>query len=540
MENIEKFIRYNLVRYMKNYSVNLQESERTTSIKTFNFFFELSTLLLDNYSDLSPEFLEFEEGFRRIEKDYTKLLEELVDTNQTSRGNSLDDEEIELLQSISERRYKRIAKSKLRNKSIDQDLILKFLSDFNALADRFLGKSTEEVPEKFLEIYTLFQLSSTEIELLKVIYIAERCNLLNEHVFHCDDKYYPHRHQVFETDYSSKRVKVQHVRIEYVTNVQSDIIRTSFKENSKLFLTGLIENERDPNLSEFLIDYLEGITKDHFFSNIFEAVNLEDAFPLTTNQVAEKELVLIQKMLNSKIGISILLKGKPGTGKTELVKSIAKKVGMPLFNLRHSRKKSEKSIPPRKMALYLVQQLYGDKEAIFLVDECEDLINSLPSFRFFRGKNEDDNLKSFINEYLDENRCKFFFVANNTEEVDESTKRRFNYILTFNDVSSEHRETLLKNLFQKENADFLSEDEVKSLAFSSKLNIGHFGLALTTIKTLEVEKSQKKDFFLDIINNLLNPLYTLDTFLISFIIKLRGVVHEKNKVFRRGKIENYC
>lgn len=500
VDNIEKFIRYNLVKYMRNYSFNLKASNIIIDFKTLNFFFELSSFLSVHFADASPELLSLKKSLEKLKIDYAILVDGLDDISQVMARNELDENDIENLNQAPIGKKSKL-KSFIKNKIVNQEIASSFLNELNHISSSFLDESKEEVPERLLEIIDLFQLDNYEIELLKVIYIAERCEMINEHVFHCEDLRFLKQSHDLETVYSSRTIRRQHTRIELVTNVPVDIVRTSFKENSKLFMAGLIENERDPNLSSFLIDYLEGISKEHLFSNIFEVVNTEEAFPLTTNQVSMKELDLIQKMLSSKIGLSILLKGKPGTGKTELVKSIAKKIGLPLFNLHHSRKKTDKNIPPRKMALYLIQQLYGQKEAIFLVDECEDLINSLPSFRFFRGKNDDSNLKSFINEYLDENKCKFFFIANNTDDVDESTLRRFNYILTFNDVSVEHREALLMNLFKKENADFLSIEDLKSLASNCKLNIGHFGLALATAKNLEVEKTIKKEYFLDIINN---------------------------------------
>lgn len=509
MNKLECFVEYKIINYMKNYCQSLLVSDRSTSILTFEKILDISKWVIDVNTAPTEGFVVFKSTHEKIVLTFDQYLE--------SVDLSLRDEEIDFngrrndsgFRMSAREREKRLKKIERRidGELGDQKLISSLLNELTMNYTAYLSTMGGHVQEKFKEIYELFQLDEVEKELLTIVYVAEVSSPFNNHIF-CSDSDVLRRSSMkpqisfkYETKYASKSEEAIHRRIGFCLDIPSGVVKDNFKDESRLFELSLLENEDNPNLTDFVTDYIEGVSQNHFLNNIFEEVDLSKCFDIESSQINSKDKIILEQILNVSGGISILLKGKPGTGKTELVKSIANKLGVPLFNLKHSRKKKNEKVPPRKMALYLIQQLYANSNAIFLVDECEDLINTMPSFRFFRGRNDDENSKSFINEYLDENKCKFFFVANNTEEVDESTMRRFNYILTFNSISNEHRHLMIKSLFEKESECFLNEEEVKALAFRSKLNIGHFGIALGTVKRLNLDPSEKKNIFIDLVNN---------------------------------------
>jgi SpoVK/Ycf46/Vps4 family AAA+-type ATPase len=509
MKNIDNFIISKLIQYMKNYSFNLLKSDLNISKKTLFAVYKIVGVNILDHSRL----LEGTIGEKNFIRDLNGLLKEtdlkhFLDDNDDEEKYVTDDGDNYRLSSREKKliEYKEMRKLEkgdghevFEESPVFQHKARFFLSRLHDITTAFEKSNPIVVPDKFQEVFQTFVLNEIEQELLQIVYIAEKCHRINTHVFHVDGGYSSEKNQYFSSGYASKKIKVQHQRIEYFTNVTSTQVRMSFHEDSKLFSTNLLESEEDPNLTQFLVDFFEGNTDKPLLDQVFEDVDLKDVFALESSQLEAKDAKNLKLILGGEKGAAILLKGIPGSGKTELAKSIAFELGVQLFILKHGRKKKDRTLPPRKMALYLIQEIYKNTKTIFLIDECEDLINTQSNF--YMPYKYEDNQKSYINEYLDENKCNIIFIANHTEAVDDSTMRRFNYILTFKEINSELREKMLRNLFEKEKCSLLSNEEIHSLALNSSLNIGHYGLALKSAKSFEGNDHDKKTLFFDIIGN---------------------------------------
>lgn len=489
MNEIQRYADYKLFEYLSNYTRDfigdneikirllektlelvetyLNEADRKLSSKeNFEFLRDSVEQLSNNYEELFPkaELLVKDKGL----------------TPQRDKG---------LLRITVERKF--------------QESLKPLAVELHELINLYKQSIATEVPERLKEVCELFRLTDIEKDLLTIVMVGELHEEFNRHIFLSDVKNKESfSDRVFNTKSSTyASLQTMHKRVSLCLGMKPALIEEHINEDARLFEMSLLENDNAPVLTSFVMKYLEGVKTEHFLTDIFEMVDLSKTFDIEKSQTSEKDRFILEQILKTSGGSALLFKGKPGTGKTELVKSLAKNSGCPLYILKHARKKKDQRIPPRKLALYLVQQMYADTDAIFLVDECEDLINSRSSMRLFRGYSDDDNMKSYINEYLDENKCKFIFVANYTDDVDSSTLRRFNYILTFDSISNEHRFEMIRSMFEKEEADFLSEEDIKNLSKGTTLNIGHFGTALTTAKKVNLPPEEKKQFFLELVNN---------------------------------------
>ena len=502
MNDAKQFLTFKTIKYIETYSKNMLKNHHDCEMDDLEFIYDLSKKIL-NHREI--EELYHSDFFKELKKLNSEIYGRQWSKKEFENNNilySFQSENPEENAFGFQRAIRRQEKKKLGTSDLYEDLdkekIFSYLSRYEQIARNFNSKYEIRTPKSFQEMYDLFRLTEEEKELVELIFTAHNIKTINSHIFH--EIGVKRNNLQIELPFKTF-VKVQHLRIEYMTNIPHQNVKKQFKKTGRLFKTNILTEEDDPSLTEFIKEYLSGDSQESLMNSIFEKVDLSESFPLEANQHQERDLFNLKKMYNSKNSAAVLLKGLPGTGKTETAKSLAKELNFPLFNLRHTRKNDDHEIPPRKMAMYLIQEVFKNTEVIFLIDECEDLIESREEKSFYSKRSKDENVKSYINEYLDENQCKIIFIANNTEGVDPSTMRRFNYILTFKEISPELREKLISNLFKKENANLLGAEEIRSLAINSKLNIGHFGIALKTALKQDLSLDEKKNLFLDIVNN---------------------------------------
>lgn len=154
--------------------------------------------------------------------------------------------------------------------------------------------------------------------------------------------------------------------------------------------------------------------------------------------VPDLQLMLdyLQDALNNKSrGKNILLYGKPGTGKTQLARAIAEKLGAPLYEVptkdSHSGAMTGRvRLDAAKMAQTFLEDRLG---AILLFDEMED------AFR-----KSDQLAKGWFNQMLEENRAPVIWISNNISAVDPAFLRRFDFIVEIEGTGGDRQADKLK------------------------------------------------------------------------------------------------
>ena len=126
-------------------------------------------------------------------------------------------------------------------------------------------------------------------------------------------------------------------------------------------------------------------------------------------------------------GVNILLFGRPGTGKTEFARTVAKAAGMRLFtmssygifdkescNTAHDRRADYRN--RLRMAQTLLRSL---SDAAILCDEAEDTLESSSGARLANHR------------LIEENSVPVLYTVNSLDDLDESMMRRFTHVVRF-------------------------------------------------------------------------------------------------------------
>ncbi len=195
-------------------------------------------------------------------------------------------------------------------------------------------------------------------------------------------------------------------------------------------------------------------------------------------------------------GVNILLYGLPGTGKTELSKTIAEILGTKLYEISYANSEGNPIEGESRLRLYkTAQALFFNNRTILMYDEAEDVFESYDGGFFMMPKQQTD--KAWINKILENNNVPTIWITNNIESIDNAIIRRFNMSIELPIPSKSIRKAIIKkysnNILDEESIERLSEHEHIAPALIS-----------TAVKVTDnIPDKQKNKALLQLINNTL-------------------------------------
>ncbi len=401
----------------------------------------------------------------------------------------------EELENMDEFLKKMAASSHLARK-----MFIEILSELQALLDKFEKRNlTSILRKKTEEVTNLFELNNTEKEVLLLFYYIisdmfietlfdELCEALDISPGYNNTNRYIHPFSI-------------------LIDLNRNEIRQVFHKNGKLFRYQLVDSDYDlaPEISSYLNGYSQKPIIQHYFSE-YEG----EAIPLQQHIIPEESINTIQLMINRRKpgqGINILLYGVPGTGKTEFVRSLGRHLNRKIFEIKRmdESEKKEKNRHFRIQAYWACQKIVHDADSLIVMDEADNLLNS--DFSFF--STEDSVDKGLMNQILDESSLVTVWITNRFEGIDESVRRRFDFSIRFEKLTTRHRRLIWKNrLTYYKLQKYLNEESIQNLVEDYELSAGGIDLVLRNFAKLRHD-SGNHDFLENLIQSHLN-LMNLD------------------------------
>lgn len=391
----------------------------------------------------------------------------------------------------------------------DPDDILSFLSK-DILHRRKMWREMTQLYQKRKDEYTEAlknpnrNKSALEIRLKEMAEIFE----LNEQEVHLIIAIFlNHTHSIDLGDFDLGRFRsgekiIALARILGTTDIEVSAMLDETKNISKY---GLVDNDLD--MDRTFISYLSGISSKPLAERFWTEYQGEVLPWNFHGKLAEKHGEVLKKMIKSKSendGISAILYGVPGSGKTSFAASLAADLGKKLYFIAQNDEGSgshRMSYSPafRYAALAVAQKQLDKQNSILVVDECDKLVENTSVGGGFLSMvfgsdiagSRDGESKGQLNNVIDNNKHIVLWICNSKQSaIDPSSRRRFDYNIFFDELSNTARTYIWRNALKFYNCEGkLSEEFISSVSSRYSVNPGGISQAVKNAAMLSRQNS---------------------------------------------------
>ncbi len=496
--NKEYALHYEYLRYKKLLYIQRIFKYTNTLCRAYTLEAVFELLGHDKYEKFKDDFLQFINNSAEENDEYKDGLEELLEHVK----NDFNTEDI-----ISHEIYPvHIAES--IKKLIAEEI------------ETFQMPENAAIYHRLKHIKSLYKLSDSEVEFIELLFIIRNNEIMP--IIFSDTQ--PYIHPLGSAP-DALNAEDYVVIFSIMLNINIMEIKETFNASSNVRKFRLVD-ERS-NLAEEITTYLIGVSntplEDKYFKKYSDKVLKPENFD------RDEEINYISNLIKSKHkqGVKILFYGKPGTGKTELVRALGRYLRLDTYEVARvfdSEKESDFNENRMTTNTDLLNVLYrsikvcdetiDSKKALMIVDEADAILNSKDEQSVSRYNN-----KAIINELLDNTSCNQIWIVNYSKDIDGSTKRRFNYCMEFNDITHNQRKSIWSSIIKKYKLEKCIDDSnINYLSENYMINPGVIDKAVFNLTCILKNRPKNADE---------NILKNIETSLLSHQAIIYGITPDK-------------
>lgn len=258
-------------------------------------------------------------------------------------------------------------------------------------------------------------------------------------------------------------------------------------------------------------NYLDNGDGEMLEGQFYKKTPTDDALPWDYyEKLAEEHGGMLRSMISSaksgKRGVNILFYGEPGTGKTSFAKTLAKELGLDLFEIRQGDRNGERNSPQSRMAgIRICNDQVPRERSMIMVDESDQLLRTSMDFfaALFSGMGSSGSEKGVINSILDETKLPTIWISNApARALDDSVRRRFDYSIRFDKLGTRQRSAIWRNSVKKFRLERLVPTELaEQFAQKYQTSAGGIAMVLENVKRMR----PRKDKVAALVESLMKP-----------------------------------
>jgi len=297
--------------------------------------------------------------------------------------------------------------------------------------------------------------------------------------------------------------------ISTILDIPLKSVNNAFKSDSKLSKSSIVAVNKNSTynlsnkvkiISDSFADDMLNLDED-ISEMIKDAVRPCDKSSLNLKDYEHisKDIDIVMPYLKNAIetkaeGVNILFYGLPGTGKTELVKTISQALKTKLFEISYANEDNESIDGHQRLkAFKIAQALLSNQNILLMYDEAEDIFDSSDSL--VRPKRQDN--KAWLNRILETNTIPTIWITNNIRSVDNAMVRRFDFSVEIPVPSKSKRAEIIKNYSNN----LLDEQSIKALAENKNIAPALITRTAKVVSSINIDDKSKA--FTQVLNNTL-------------------------------------
>ncbi len=264
-------------------------------------------------------------------------------------------------------------------------------------------------------------------------------------------------------------------------NMSSADFAHMVRSDQKLKSFDFIDNDGDYN--PFLNECIEIQSIEPYFSDLLRPIDCSSAYSKETFAVPQDSVDICADLLKGDNPVSILFYGKPGSGKTELAKTICKETGKKTYVFKNESETENRNLLGKLVCLLSMER----KDSVLIVDEADSLISTL-EFSFFGAT--PSRRKGTINKMLEENKDKVIYIINHQRQIDESTLRRFTFSIKFEAMPATQLRSIAKTKIEPMELSENTKQQILDMFDKYRLTGQSVDNIVKTIEGMECKKEE--------------------------------------------------
>lgn len=379
----------------------------------------------------------------------------------------------------------------------EKDVVIKAMGVLQKQLENTSKPTSEILERNMMKLSELIELSEVDRDVLRfVVYI----------------NYYSVLDNAARTISDLTTEKLEFVLSQLLGHTR-DEIRTALAPRGRLAQTGIMSVDRSGSRSmqnkidmgsNSFVDKLMNVDED-IDEMIKDAIRRCDSAPLSIDNygyLSEQLDVLIPYLhhaLNThQKGVNVLLYGRPGTGKTELVKALAKELQHELYEVSYADEDDDPIEGPRRLRAYRMGQTFlKHRKVLIMFDEIEDVMGESNTDIF--GNRKRQSTKGWFNRTLENNIVPCVWITNNVSGMDEAIIRRFDMAIEIPIPPKSKRQEIIES----HTASLVEKSYIETIAKNDRIAPALITRAAKVIEAIAHESKDTSKAFELLVDNTL-------------------------------------
>ena len=272
------------------------------------------------------------------------------------------------------------------------------------------------------------------------------------------------------------------VHREDMLGISKKELKYILRNDQKIKSFGFIDRNGDYDSS--LNECIEEQSIESYFADLLKPLDCSGAHSLDSFSVKQDSVEICSDLLKGDKPVSILFYGKPGSGKTELAKSICKNTDKKVYIFKNETEAdSDINILGRLNCLLSMER----EDSITIVDEADTIIQTLDVSFFGRVPTK---TKGTVNNMLENSKSKVIYIINHQQQIDQSTRRRFTFSIKFEAMPAAQLRSIAKSKLEPMNIGEKTKNELLTLLDKYRLTGQSVENIVKTIESMEYRDEQ--------------------------------------------------